>query len=164
MPEFIVNEDGNSKQDCELNAAKRLLPKLKHYGLDFIITGDALYAKDSLIKAIKEEGFNFFLTFKGENRSLTQQIKQAKNLRSKEEVIGKKKYSYQWIKNMSLNLDKDSEFVNYFSLEITNIDTGKIFFSSSWISDLKWEDLLHYALDPPEIPSSSLRTTFQSNF
>ena len=29
MPEQICNEDGQEKQDCELNAAKRLIVKLR---------------------------------------------------------------------------------------------------------------------------------------
>ena len=29
MPEEIRNRDGGTKQDCEVNAAKRLLPKLR---------------------------------------------------------------------------------------------------------------------------------------
>jgi hypothetical protein len=29
MPEAIKNEDGTDKQDCEINAAKRLLPKIR---------------------------------------------------------------------------------------------------------------------------------------
>jgi hypothetical protein len=29
FPEEIRNEDGKKKQDCEINAAKRLIPKLK---------------------------------------------------------------------------------------------------------------------------------------
>ncbi len=28
MPEPIKNTDGDEKQDCEINSAKRLLPKL----------------------------------------------------------------------------------------------------------------------------------------
>jgi len=51
MPEEIRNEDGNTKQDCETNAAKRLLKKLRcqHRQLKLIITGDSLYAKQPMI-------------------------------------------------------------------------------------------------------------------
>ncbi len=45
--EEIRNTDGQSKQDCETNAAKRLLPSLKenYQDLKFIINGDDLYSR-----------------------------------------------------------------------------------------------------------------------
>ncbi|HSV73530.1 MAG TPA: hypothetical protein VLH79_07210, partial [Chthonomonadales bacterium] len=40
-PEFIANEDGHDKQDCEINAAKRLIARLRASGntLPYIIVG-----------------------------------------------------------------------------------------------------------------------------
>ena len=29
MPELIKNKDGREKQDCKINSAKRLLPKIR---------------------------------------------------------------------------------------------------------------------------------------
>jgi len=45
-PEPIQNIDGSAKQDCERNAGKRLLNKIRttHPKLKSIITGDGLYA------------------------------------------------------------------------------------------------------------------------
>ncbi len=47
MPEQIVNGDGESKQDCEMNAAKRLIVKLQQEfpQLGLMIGGDALFSK-----------------------------------------------------------------------------------------------------------------------
>ena len=44
MPEEIRNTDGNKKQDCEVNAGKRLIKYLKkdHPRVGLIITGDDL--------------------------------------------------------------------------------------------------------------------------
>lgn len=38
MPELIRNEDGTKKQNCEINSAKRLLPKVREQKprIDFI--------------------------------------------------------------------------------------------------------------------------------
>ncbi|MCF6246057.1 MAG: hypothetical protein L3J69_01720 [Desulfobacula sp.] len=46
-PEPIQNKDGSTKQDCEINAGKRILSKIKkaHPKLKAIITGDGLYSK-----------------------------------------------------------------------------------------------------------------------
>ena len=47
MPEHIVNSDGSKKQDCEMNAAKRLVGRLRNecHQLDLLIGGDALFSK-----------------------------------------------------------------------------------------------------------------------
>lgn len=53
--EPIVKQDGKKKNDCELNAAKRLLENLhKTYAEeDLIFTMDALYACQSIVNMIK---------------------------------------------------------------------------------------------------------------
>jgi len=56
--EFIENENENvSKQDCEINAAKRLLPKIKkaYPRLPIILQGDALYATEPFMELCKNE-------------------------------------------------------------------------------------------------------------
>lgn len=56
--EFIENENEDvSKQDCELNAAKRLLKKLKkeYPRLPIIIQGDALYATEPFMELCREK-------------------------------------------------------------------------------------------------------------
>ena len=55
--EFIENEKENvTKQDCELNAAKRLLKKIKkaYPRLPICIQGDALYAAENFMNLCKE--------------------------------------------------------------------------------------------------------------
>jgi hypothetical protein len=49
--EPIRNTDGTEKQDCELNAAKRLLPRLRgeHPRLAILLLGDALYAHEPVL-------------------------------------------------------------------------------------------------------------------
>ena len=53
MPEEIRNTDGSEKQDCEVNAAKRLIPKIRkaHPQLGVIINGDGLFSKQPFIKS-----------------------------------------------------------------------------------------------------------------
>jgi len=52
MPEEIRNTDGVTKQDCEMNAAKRLIPKLRgaHPQLGMILTGDDLFSRQPIIE------------------------------------------------------------------------------------------------------------------
>jgi len=64
--EEIRLEDGYIKQDCEINASKRLIPKLakQHPKLDMIIVGDGLYSKSPMIQVIKEAGLSYILVAK----------------------------------------------------------------------------------------------------
>lgn len=49
--EPILNTDGADKQDCELNAAKRLLPRFRreHPHLGVLLLGDAIFAHEPLL-------------------------------------------------------------------------------------------------------------------
>ena len=63
--EFIENENENvRKQDCEINAAKRMLKRLKkeYPRLPICIQGDALYEAESLMKLCREYGWKYIFT------------------------------------------------------------------------------------------------------
>ena len=61
MPEHIVNEDGDTKQDCEINAAKRYLKKIRagFPQLGLMIGGDGLYSNQPMIEAALEERMSY---------------------------------------------------------------------------------------------------------
>lgn len=137
MPEEIRNEDGKKKQDCEINAAKRLIPKLKQYDLPFILCGDALFANQNIIELAQGNGFSYMLTAKSE--TLIERVQQSSSLRSKEVVSKGKKYVYEWLNQVSLNYNTETIMVNYFSLKIIDVQTKKIIYKSCWITDLQIE-------------------------
>ena len=64
--EPISKQDGASKNDCERNAAIRLLRTLKtsHPHLRLVIVLDALYANGPLIKLLTELNFRYIITAK----------------------------------------------------------------------------------------------------
>ena len=65
--EFVENEEENvSKQDCEINAFKRLAKKIKeeYQRLKIIIGADALYASKPIINICKENGWKYIIRFK----------------------------------------------------------------------------------------------------
>jgi hypothetical protein len=65
--EFIENESPNvTKQDCEINAGKRLMDKLKkkYPKLKICILGDALYASSTIINKCIQFGWKYIITFK----------------------------------------------------------------------------------------------------
>lgn len=71
--EFIENENENvSKQDCEINAAKRLLARMKkeYPRLQICVQGDALYAAEPMMKLCKENHWQYIFTQKEKRQKL----------------------------------------------------------------------------------------------
>ena len=71
--EFIENENEKvSKNDCEINAAKRLLERLKknYPRLSLCIQGDALYAAETVMKICKGNHWKYILTQKESRQAL----------------------------------------------------------------------------------------------
>lgn len=64
--EPVQKQDGKTKNDCEHNAAKRLLENLRtaHPYLKIIIVLDGLYADGPIIKLLKKLNFPFIITAK----------------------------------------------------------------------------------------------------
>lgn len=67
--EFIENENmlnDKQKQDCEINAFKRMVERIKNNypKYKFIITGDALYATTPIINICKKYNWNYIFNFK----------------------------------------------------------------------------------------------------
>ncbi len=77
MPEPIVKQDGETKNDCERNATKRFLTRLKqdYPGVVFTITEDALSPNAPHIREIKKHGYHFILGVKeGDHEYLFEQV------------------------------------------------------------------------------------------
>lgn len=67
--EWIENTELNNekqKQDCEINAFKRLAPRIKNNypKLKFIVTGDALYATTPMINICKDNKWHYIFNLK----------------------------------------------------------------------------------------------------
>ena len=67
--EWIENADiktEKNKQDCEINAFKRMAPRIKkeYPKLEFIITGDALYATAPMLDICKDNGWHYIFNLK----------------------------------------------------------------------------------------------------
>ncbi len=83
MPEPIVKQDGTAKNDCERNAAKRFLVKLRqdHPHLKCIVTEDSLSSNAPHIETLHAHGLHYILGVKeGEHPYLFQQVQAAEHL------------------------------------------------------------------------------------
>ena len=63
MPEEVSNRDGSTKQDCEINASKRLIPKIRqsHPRLPIVWLADSLYATTPFINLIQSNADDNFI-------------------------------------------------------------------------------------------------------
>jgi hypothetical protein len=72
-PEFITPQDGQTKQDCELNAAYRWLlrhgPRWGQYGA--VVLGDDLYCHQPFCQALRAQGLDFVLVCKPDSHPTT---------------------------------------------------------------------------------------------
>jgi len=78
-PEAITRQDGHTKNDCERNAAKRLLPAIRreHPHLKLIVVEDALAANAPHIKLLKALDMRFILGVKpGDHKALFAQVEE----------------------------------------------------------------------------------------
>ena len=147
-PEFIANEDGHDKQDCEINAAKRLIARLRASGkaLPYIVVGDSLYSKQPFILSLlqKPQPLHFILVAKPtDHKDLFANIAglrrgkllERKELRDKQGRL----HRYEWINDVPLNADPKSPSVNFLEYTILAKD-GSLNFHNSWVTDLTLDE------------------------
>ena len=84
LTEFVENEtESVSKQDCEINAAKRLMKKLKYKfrKLNICLLGHSLYSCDSIYELCDEYKWKFIFRFKeGRAKTLWEEIQAIKKI------------------------------------------------------------------------------------
>jgi len=83
MPEAIIKPDGSEKNDCERNAAKRFLAKLRHDHphLGFIVTEDGLSSNAPHIETLHDAGCHYILGVKeGDHSYLFAQVRAAEHV------------------------------------------------------------------------------------
>jgi hypothetical protein len=145
-PEFIRNEDGKEKQDCERNAVKRwLLKNAERYTwLNPILLGDDLYSDYPTCEAILEKGLHFLFTCKPSSHpwlydSIDEGCMEHKTVRS---WTGRYhlEHRYRWCSGVEIRQEEPTRKVNYLSLEIWNQEKGNITYRNSWVTDLAIED------------------------
>lgn len=144
MPEEISNKDGVTKQDCEMNAAKRLIPKVKkdHPQLGIIFGGDDLFSKQPIIQDILSANAHYIFVAKPtSHKYLYEWLAAYPSLNNKTIVDAEgTRHVYQWMNDVPLHGGKDSITTNYFSYQMIKTDkTGKIkiTYKNSWVTDLK---------------------------
>lgn len=138
-PEPIQMQDGNKKNDCERNAAKRLLAEIRsdHPHLDITVTEDALSSNFPHVQELKKHKMHFILGIKpGDHKNFFERLGEdalaglVKNFREEKDGLI---YEYRFINDILLKEDTVESLVNYFECKETNTKGETKTFS--WITD-----------------------------
>lgn len=144
-PEFIVPQDGQAKQDCEINAAKRwLCAHATRYatGNDTLL-GDDLYAHQPFCRQVRLHGFHFLFTCKPASHahlsSWVQGLQANSQLHTlKLKLKGKSNrwehHQYRWANGVPLTDADDALKVNWCEVTITSAD-GAVLYRNAFITD-----------------------------
>lgn len=135
-PEPILKCDGDSKNDCELNATKRFIADFRreHPHLNVIVTADSLSSKSPTIKELKNANMRFILGAKpGDHKSLFEFVKDICLYHESKTKDGKIQ-KYRYTNNVPINDSNHTLEVNF--LELTEIDTKGKQTHFSWVTDI----------------------------
>jgi hypothetical protein len=138
MPEPIVKQDGEKKNDCERNASKRFLARLKqdYPELVFTITEDALSPNAPHICEIKKHGYHFILGVKeGDHEYLFERValaRQEGKTTEFEEHRGDVLHRFSFINQMPLNKSNPDVLVNFVEYWEVGKDKTQHF---CWVTD-----------------------------
>ncbi len=138
-PEPIIKQDGTTKNDCEINASKRLLKKLRtvHPHLPLIVVEDGLYSNAPHIRELKKYNLHYILGAKESDHTFLFNL--IKSKREKGEIteieyqIKDIKHRFHFINNIPLNASNQDILVNF--IEYWEIQPDKIQ-HFSWVTDL----------------------------
>jgi hypothetical protein len=144
-PEFITPQDGQVKQDCEINAAKRwLVAHAARYasGNDTLL-GDDLYAHQPFCRQVLLHHFHFLFTCKPSSHPYlygwVEALASGRDLHTlKLRVKGRshrwEHYHYRWANGVPLTDRDDALKVNWCELTITDAE-GAILYRNGFITD-----------------------------
>jgi Transposase DDE domain len=142
MPEPIVRQDGTEKNDCERNAAKRLITKFRqdHPSLKVIVTEDSLSSNAPHIEMLQDHDVHYILGIKaGDHAFLFQQVAQAEHAGrityyERDDANKGVHHRFRFVSDLPLNASHPALRVNF--LECWETTKGKTQ-HFSWVTDLR---------------------------
>jgi hypothetical protein len=142
MPEPIMKHDGREKNDCERNAAKRFMAKLRkdHPHLQFIVTEDSLRSNAPHIETLHAYGLHYILGIKeGDHVYLFQQVQAAEHAGQvtyyeRHDRAAGVIHRFRFVNDIPLNASHPDVQVNF--IEYWEHSAGKVQ-HFSWVTDLR---------------------------
>ena len=140
-PEFIMKQDGETKNACERNAAKRFFEKVRkdHPHLPLIITEDALSSNAPHIREAQKHNLHYILGVKeGDHSFLFEQVEMARNAgqTTELEIVDEKNpemvHRFSFLNQVPLNESNQDLLVNF--VEYWEVAPNKVK-HFSWVTD-----------------------------
>jgi hypothetical protein len=128
-PEPIIKQDGETKNDCERNAAKRFLAQLRqdHPHLNMIVIEDALSANAPHIRELERHQLHYILGVKpGDHAFLFEQVERAHAAGETTEFELERDgviHRFRWLNQVPLNASNPDLLVNF--LEYWEVGASK---------------------------------------
>lgn len=142
VPEFIRQQDGQDKQDCEVNAGLRAIKRLRsdHRQLPAVVVADALYATERFITNLGNGRFSYILGVKRDShKTLFQDIAGLRRgaLLDRLEVTTPSggRCLYEWVHDTRLFATKNAPPVNFIEFQMFDAN-GKRTRHFTWVTDL----------------------------
>jgi hypothetical protein len=138
-PEPILNQDGNTKNDCERNACKRFLENFRreHPHLKAVLTGDGLTSTAPYIRMVETFRLKYILGAKpGDHQFLFEQLESSQEsiyheIRTEDGYI----HQFRFINRVSLNKSNPDVIVNV--LEYRQTDHKGKETNFSWVTNIE---------------------------
>jgi hypothetical protein len=142
MPEPMTNRDGTDKNDCERNAAKRFVAKLRqdHPHLKFIVTEDSLSANAPHIETLHAHDLRYILGVKeGDHTYLFQQVEAAEHAGrvtwyERHDRAAGIVHRFRLVNQVPLNASNADMHVNF--IEYWEVQDAKVQ-HFSWVTDVR---------------------------
>jgi len=142
IPEPIVKQDGTDKNDCERNAAKRFIAKLRkdHPHLKFIVTEDSLSSNAPHIETLHAHGLHYILGVKdGDHAYLFEQVEVADQAGrvtyyERHDRAAAVVHRFRFVNDVPLNESNTDVWVNF--IEYWELGDNKVQ-HFSWVTDLR---------------------------
>ena len=142
MPEPIIKQDGTSKNDCERNAAKRLIVKLRqdHPHLKLIVTDDSLSSNAPHIQLLQDHKLHYILGVKeGDHAYLFAHVAAAEQAGGvtyydRGDPETGLRHRFRFVSDVPLNEANADLRVNFLECWEWDKDTVQHF---SWVTDLR---------------------------
>lgn len=146
-PEFIVPQDGQEKQDCEIQAGKRWIEKHGEYlaELGVTILGDDLYSRQPYCQALKDKRLHFILVCKRESHEY---MYESLDYLAAQGVLGSKVvrkwngrygeiHTYRYANQLSVRKEQPAMQVNWCEWTVRREDTGEQIYQNAFITDFE---------------------------
>lgn len=138
-PEVIVNQDGNTKNDCERNATKRFLENFRreHPFLKVIITADGLSSTAPNVRMLEDGKFLYILGAKpGDHQFLFEQLESSRDA-IYHEITTEDGHLHQFNFLNGVSLNKSNRDLKVNVIEYRHTDPKGKERTFSWITNIK---------------------------